>query len=180
MIHNLANVQSSHIGDNTKIWQYTIILKDAKIGKNCNINCHVFVENDVIIGNDVTIKPGVQVWDGIRIGNKVFIGPNATFTNDLLPRSKQYPESFEKTKIEEGASIGANATILSGITIGKFAMIGAGGIVTKNIPPYTLWYGNPAKQRGYVTKEGVIISLDLKDNSGKQYKLINKEPVVDD
>ena len=113
MIHPLSDVQSSKIGEGTTVWQYCVVLSGAVIGTNCNINCHVFVENDVIIGNNVTIKPGVQVWDGLRIADNVFIGPNVTFTNDLVPRSKVYPESFIQTSIEEGASIGANATILA-------------------------------------------------------------------
>ncbi len=145
MIHPLSDVQSTNIGEDTKIWQYSIVLKDAVIGKNCNINCHVFIENDVVIGDNVTIKPGVQIWDGIRIGNNVFVGPNVTFTNDKFPRSKQYPEKFETTTIEEGASIGAGSVILCGITIGKYAMIGAGSIVTKDIPENELWFGNPAQ-----------------------------------
>ncbi len=108
--HPTANVHSTHIGEGTVIWQYCIVLPKAVIGKNCNINCNVFIENDVIIGDNVTIKPGVQIWDGLRIGDNVFIGPNATFTNDILPRSKVYPVKFKGTIIEEGASIGANVT----------------------------------------------------------------------
>jgi acetyltransferase-like isoleucine patch superfamily enzyme len=178
--HLTADVQSDTIGKNTTIWQFCVILKDAKIGNNCNINCNVFIENDVIIGDNVTIKSGAQIWDGLRIGNNVFIGPNATFTNDLLPRSKQYPESFAKTLIMEGASIGANATVLAGITIGEYAMIGAGSVITKNVPPFTLWYGNPAKHKGYVTKEGKVLSLDLTCKEGKKFKIINYEPVLND
>jgi UDP-2-acetamido-3-amino-2,3-dideoxy-glucuronate N-acetyltransferase len=140
----------------------------------------VFIENDVLVGDNVTIKPGVQIWDGMRIENNVFIGPNVTFTNDLFPRSKQYPESFVKTIIEEGASIGANATVIAGITIGKFSMIGAGSVVTKNTSPYSLWYGNPAKHQGYVTKTGKVVSLDLKDNQGQRYKISNDELIPND
>jgi UDP-2-acetamido-3-amino-2,3-dideoxy-glucuronate N-acetyltransferase len=175
-IHEKAEVQSINIGDDTTIWQFCVVLKDAVIGRNCNINCHVFIENDVIIGDDVTIKPGVQLWDGIRIGNKVFVGPNVTFTNDLLPRSKQYPETFLGTIIKEGVSIGANATILAGVEIGEYALIGAGSLVSKNIPAFTLWYGNPAIQRGYVTKGGITVSINLKDKKGKSYILIGNEP----
>ena len=178
MIHQLADVQSVNIGKGTQIWQFCVVLKDAVIGNNCNINCHVFVENDVIIGDDVTIKPGVQIWDGLRISSKVFIGPNVTFTNDLVPRSKQYPEKFENIVIEEGASIGANATILAGNTIGRYAVIGAGSVVTKDIPPFTLWYGNPAKHYGYVTKNAIIVNKDLKDKNGIEYVLKNGEPVL--
>lgn len=144
-IHSLADVQSSSIGDGTTIWQFCVVLKDAIIGNNCNINCQVFIENDVNIGNDVTIKPGVQVWDGITIEDNVFIGPNVTFTNDLKPRSKIYPDEFLKTTIKKGASLGANSTILPGIIIGENAMIGAGSVVTKDVPANELWIGNPAK-----------------------------------
>ena len=178
MIHKLADVQSKNIGLGTDIWQYCVVLKNAIIGANCNINCQVFIENDVIIGDDVTIKPGVQIWDGLRINSKVFIGPNVTFTNDLVPRSKQYPEQFEKTIIDEGASIGANATILAGNKIGKYSVIGAASVVTKNVPPYTLWYGNPAKHAGYVTKDAIVISLELLDKKGNQYVLMDNEPIL--
>lgn len=171
-IHPLADVQTNSIGDGTVIWQFVVILSKAIIGKNCNINCQVFIENDVVIGDNVTIKPGVQVWDGVEIGDNVFVGPNVTFTNDLVPRSKQYPEEFKKTVVQRGASIGANATILSGIDIGEYALIGAGSVMTKSVSPYTLWYGNPAVQKGYITKEGKILDLCLKDKEGNKYKII--------
>ena len=145
-IHPLADVQSENIGENTSVWQFCVILKEAVIGKNCNINCQVFIENDVKIGDNVTIKPGVQIWDGVTLEDNVFIGPNVTFTNDRYPRSKQYPEEFQQTLIKKGASIGANATILGGITIGENALIGAGSVVTKDIPANELWVGNPAKK----------------------------------
>lgn len=145
MIHPLADVQSLHIGEGTNIWQFCVILKQAKIGKDCNINCQVFIENDVKIGNNVTIKSGVQVWDGITIEDNVFVGPNVTFTNDLFPKSKNKDFKLQKTIVKKGASIGANATILAGITIGENALIGAGSVVTKNIPENEIWIGNPAK-----------------------------------
>lgn len=144
-IHPLADVQTENIGENTSVWQFCVILKEAVIGKNCNINCQVFIENDVKIGDNVTIKPGVQIWDGVTLEDNVFIGPNVTFTNDLMPRSKVYPEKFEKTLIRKGASIGANATIVAGNTIGENALIGAGSVVTKDIPANEIWIGNPAK-----------------------------------
>lgn len=178
MIHHLADVHAENIGDNTNVWQFCVILQDAQIGDNCNINCHVLIENDVIIGNNVTIKPGVQVWDGLRIEDNVFIGPNVTFTNDLVPRSKQYPEKFEQTYIQEGASVGANATVIAGITIGKYAMIGAGSVVTKNVFPFSLWYGTPAVHRGYVTRKGTVLSLDLHDSEGNMYVIHENEPVL--
>ena len=146
MIHPLADVQSNQIGKNTSIWQFCVVLKGAIIGNDCNINCHVFIENDVTIGNRVTIKPGVQLWDGISIEDDVFVGPNVSFTNDLKPRSKQYPATFLRTIVKKRASIGANATLLPGITIGENAMIGAGSVVLGDIPDNTVWVGNPAKQ----------------------------------
>jgi len=150
MIHKLSDVQSTNVGVNTTIWQYCVILEGAKIGNNSNINAHVFIENNVVIGDNVTVKSGVQIWDGIIIENDVFIGPNVTFTNDFTPRSKKYPNKFLKTTIKKGSSIGANSTIIGGITIGKYAMIGAGSIVTKDIGENELWYGNPASKRGYI------------------------------
>lgn len=145
MIHPLADVQSKNIGEGTMIWQFCVVLKNATIGKNCNINCQVLIENDAIIGDHVTIKPGVQIWDGITLEDNVFIGPNATFTNDLFPKSKNKEFKLIKTLVKKGASIGANATILAGVTIGKNALVGAGSVVTKNIPDNEIWVGNPAK-----------------------------------
>jgi UDP-2-acetamido-3-amino-2,3-dideoxy-glucuronate N-acetyltransferase len=144
-IHPLSDVQSEHIGKNTTVWQYAVILKGATIGENCNINCHTFIENDVVIGNNVTVKSGVYLWDGLRVEDNVFIGPNATFINDIYPRSKQHPGSFKKTILKKGASIGANATIMGGLTIGENAMIGAGSLVLQDVPANTVWAGNPAK-----------------------------------
>ena len=154
MKHELSDVQTNNIGEGTNIWQFVVILKKAKIGNNCNICAHCFIENDVVIGDNVTIKCGVYIWDGIVVRDNVFVGPNVTFTNDRLPRSKRYPENFQKTIIDEGASIGANATILGGISVGKYALIGAGSVVTKNVPDHALVYGNPAVIRGYVCKCG--------------------------
>lgn len=144
-IHPLADVQSENIGDGTMIWQFCVILKEAKIGKNCNINCQVLIENKVQIGDNVTIKPGVQIWDGITLEDDVFVGPNVTFTNDLFPKSKNVDFELKETLIKKGASIGANATILAGITIGENALIGAGSVVTKDVPANEIWVGNPAK-----------------------------------
>ncbi len=148
--HSNALVESTKIGSGTRIWAFVHILAGAQIGADCNICDHVFIENDVVIGNRVTIKCGVQLWDGMRIEDDVFIGPNVTFTNDLFPRSKQYPEKFLETIVRKGASIGANATILPGITIGKNAMVGAGAVVTRNVPQNAVVVGNPAYITGYV------------------------------
>jgi acetyltransferase-like isoleucine patch superfamily enzyme len=171
MIHQLADVQTTEIGSNTSIWQFCIVLHGAVIGNNCNICAYVLIEGDVRIGNNVTVKSGVQLWDGVIIEDDVFIGPNVTFTNDLIPRSKQYPHSFLKTVIQRGASIGANATILAGHSIGEYALIGAGSVVTKNIPPNTVWYGNPAIQRGFITKSGILLDNELFDSVGIKHTL---------
>ena len=144
MIHPLADCQAP-VPVSTKIWQFCVVLPEAKLGENCNICSHCFIENDVVVGNNVTIKCGVQLWDGIRIEDDVFIGANVSFTNDKYPRSKQYPAKFETTVIRKGASIGAGSVILCGIEIGERAMIGAGSVVTKSVPAGELWVGNPAR-----------------------------------
>ena len=144
MIHPLADCKA-YIPENTNVWQFCVVLPNAKVGSNCNICSHCLIENDVVIGDNVTIKCGVQLWDGIRIADNVFVGPNVTFTNDKYPRSKQYPGTFWQTTINKGASIGAGAVILCGITIGEKAMIAAGSVVTKDVPAGELWMGNPAK-----------------------------------
>ena len=148
-IHPNAIVETKSIGHGTHIWAYSHILPGATIGEECNICDHTFIENQVIIGNRVTIKSGVQLWDGITLEDDVFVGPNATFTNDKFPRSQHYLSSFPSTIVHQGASIGANATILPGIHIGRFAMVGAGAVVTKDVPPNAVVVGNPARITGY-------------------------------
>lgn len=145
MIHPLSDVKTANIGANTNIWQYCVVFPKAKIGSNCNICANVVIENEVVIGNYVTVKSGVQIWDGTTIEDNVFIGPNVTFTNDRYPRSKNPDWKMERIRVAKGATIGANSTILPGVTIGENAMIGAGSVVTKDIPANQLWLGNPAK-----------------------------------
>jgi len=144
--------QGAIIGENTRVWAFAHILSGAMIGNDCNICDHVFIENDVVIGSRVTVKCGVQLWDGLRIADDVFIGPNVTFANDLFPRSKQYPESYLETRIEQGASIGAGAVILPGLIIGKQAMVGAGSVVTKSVLPRAVVAGNPAKMMRFIAE----------------------------
>lgn len=144
-IHPLADVKTDKIGSGTRIWQYAVILEGAVLGENCNICAHTLIEGDVILGDRVTVKSGVYLWDGARIESDVFIGPNATFTNDPMPRSKIYPDHFWGITIKRGASIGANATLLPGVTVGEYAMVGAGAVVTKNVAPYAVVAGNPAR-----------------------------------
>ncbi|MEP6535859.1 MAG: WxcM-like domain-containing protein [Bryobacteraceae bacterium] len=148
--HPLAVVESSAIGDKTRIWAFAHILAGARIGSGCNICDHTFIENDVVLGDRVTVKCGVQLWDGIDIEDDVFIGPNATFTNDGFPRSGQHREKHPRTRLRKGSSIGANATILPGLTIGERSMIGAGSVVTRDVPPDAIVAGNPARISGYV------------------------------
>jgi len=141
----LADVAEATIGEGTRVWQFVVILKGATIGANCNICAHTMIEGDVVVGDNVTLKNGVCLWDGTRIEDDVFIGPNATFTNDPFPRSKVYPEAFTGITVRRGASIGANATLLPGVTIGEYAMVGAGAVVTRDVEPYSVVVGNPAK-----------------------------------
>lgn len=173
MIHSTSEVQTVSIGKDTQVWQYSIVLKGAIIGNNCNINCHVFIESDVVIGNHVTVKSGVQLWDGLRVSDHVFIGPNVTFTNDERPRSKHYPETFQKTYINEYASLGAGSIILGGITIGQFSMVGAGTVVTKDVPDRALVIGNPGKIVGWLNEDGSkmeqINETELLDKNGNKW-----------
>lgn len=172
MIHPDSDVLSKSIGEETSIWQYCVVLPGAKIGRNCNICAHVFIENRVTVGDNVTIKNGVQLWDGVTIENEVFIGPNATFTNELIPRSKAHDsENIKETLVKTGASIGANVTVLPGIVIGEYSFIGAGSVITRNVPPYTLFFGNPARQKGFITREGIILDMDKKDKNGISHDL---------
>lgn len=149
-IHGSSDVQSTAIGVGTRVWQYVVILPGARIGMDCNICSHCFVENDVVIGDRTTVKSGVQLWDGVRLGSDVFIGPNVSFTNDRFPRSQQWPDAFLTTIVEDGASIGAGAVLLPGVTIGRNAMVGAGTVVTRSVPANAVAVGNPAKIVGYV------------------------------
>ena len=144
MIHKLADCQAS-VPESTNIWQFCVVLPDAKIGENCNICSHCLIENEAVIGNNVTIKNGVQIWDGITIEDNVQIGANVTFTNDKYPRAKNPNWILEQTTIKRGASVGAGSTIGCGITIGENAMIGMGSVVTKDVPAGEVWVGNPAR-----------------------------------
>lgn len=171
MIHPLADCRSKNIPQSTNVWQFCVVFPEAKIGENCNICSHCLIENNVIVGDNCTIKCGVQLWDGIELENNVMIGANCTFTNDMYPRSKNKYWKLLKTKVCKGASIGAGSVILPGLTIGSHSMIGAGSVVTKNIPKNTLWMGNPAQMRGYITKDNKTLDLQLRDKEGKLHDL---------
>ena len=184
-VHPQGLCESAKVGPGTRIWAFAHVLPGAQIGAECNICDHVFVENDVVVGDRVTVKCGVQLWDGVRLGDDVFIGPNATFTNDLFPRSRVYPEKFLGTVVESGASIGANATILAGTTIGSGAMVGAGAVVTRSVPPHAIVVGNPARIVGYVSdKDAAPTSQDdgkqgITDTSVPGVKLYRMPSFVD-
>ncbi len=149
-LHELGCCETERVGTGTRIWAFSHVLPGARIGESCNICDHVFIENDVVVGDRVTVKSGVQLWDGTTLEDDVFIGPNATFTNDQFPRSQQYLDKYPRTVVCHGASVGANATILPGLTIGRHAMVGAGAVVTRSIPPHAIVVGSPARIKGYV------------------------------
>jgi acetyltransferase-like isoleucine patch superfamily enzyme len=149
-IHALSDVQSTNVGARTRVWQFVVILPEAVIGEDCNICSHCFIENDVVVGDRVTVKSGVQLWDGVRLEDDVFVGPNVTFTNDRMPRSRKYPDVFPQTCVRHGASIGGAATILPGLEIGERAMVGAGAVVTRDVPARAIVVGSPARVVGYV------------------------------
>ena len=154
-IHQLSDVQSTQVGSGTNVWQFCVVLPEARIGEDCNICSHCFIENDVTIGDRVTVKAGVQLWDGITVENDVFIGPNVTFTNDKYPRSKVRPDACARITVKAGASIGANATILPGLCIGAGALVGAGAVVTRSVPARAVVVGNPANITGYTDVESL-------------------------
>ena len=173
-IHKKAIVETKKIGQSTRIWAFAHILKGAQIGKNANICDHTFIENEVLIGDNVTIKNGVYLWDGITIEDNVMIGPAAVFTNDLYPRSKNVNYIKKHTLLRKGSSIGANSTILAGITVGKYALVGAGSVVTKDVPDFSIVYGNPAKLKGYVcvcTKKISFKNKSFVCQCGRKYKI---------
>jgi acetyltransferase-like isoleucine patch superfamily enzyme/dTDP-4-dehydrorhamnose 3,5-epimerase-like enzyme len=154
-VHERALCESEAVGEGTRIWAFAHVLPGARIGANCNVCDGVFIEGGVVAGDRVTIKCGVQLWDGVVLEDDVFVGPNATFTNDPFPRSRKWPPSYPKTHVRAGASIGANATILPGVEIGRGAMVGAGAVVTRSVPPHAIVVGNPARIKGYVRTSSV-------------------------
>lgn len=152
-VHPQAIVETDDIGCGTRIWAFSHVMKDVRLGANCNVGEHCYLESGVVIGDDVVIKNGVALWEGVTIEDRAFVGPNCVFTNDLYPRSKVVNERVP-TVVREGASIGANATILCGHEIGRYSLIGAGSVVTHDVPDFALVTGNPAQLRGYVCRCG--------------------------
>ncbi|MHC1569761.1 MAG: acyltransferase [Candidatus Syntropharchaeales archaeon] len=154
--HPTAIVESKDVGDETRIWHFVHVREGSRIGANCIIGKSTYIDKDVVIGNRVKIQNFVSVYKGVVIEDEVFIGPSVTFTNDLYPRTSTWSDDrLISTVVKQGASIGANSTVICGVTIGEYAMIGAGSVVTKDVPPFALAYGNPAKVKGKVNKEGM-------------------------
>lgn len=175
-VHPQALVETEQIGEGTRVWAFAHVMKNAVIGKHCNIGDHAFVESNVVVGDGVTIKNGVAVWDGVSLADHVFVGPNAVFTNDLNPRAevKKSAGQFVRTDVQEGASIGANATIVCGVTIGRYAFIGAGSVIIRNVPAYAMMVGNPARQIGFMCECGERLDSELVCPCGKRYRQAEK------
>jgi acetyltransferase-like isoleucine patch superfamily enzyme len=186
-IHPTALVETDQIGAGTSIWAYAHIMRGAAIGENCNVGDHCFIERGAVIGNNVTVKNGNMIWEGVTLEDGVFVGPHAFFTNDLYPRSARHPTVNHRaanhdwlvtTRVCEGASLGAGAVIRGGITIGAFAMVGAGAVVTRDVPSHGLVLGNPARLRGWVCRCGLPLSLLPGDAARCKCQLVYK--VTDD
>lgn len=173
-VHEKAICETENVGKGTRVWSFSHIMKNVEIGEDCNFGDHTFVENGVRIGNRVTVKNGVSIWNGVEVGDDVFLGPNCVLTNDLFPRSKVYHAEDVRTILKRGVSIGANATIVCGHTLGEYCLVAAGAVVTKDVPPFALVLGSPAKVRGYVSKHGDKLNFNAEgiavDNEGNEYQ----------
>jgi len=160
--HPQSIVETQDIGSGTRIWAFAHVMKGVRLGANCNVGEHCFIESGVVVGDDVVIKNGVALWEGVIVENRAFLGPNCVFTNDLFPRSKVVTERV-RTRVREGASVGANATLLCGIEIGCYSLVGAGSVVTKSVPDFALVAGNPARPRGYVCRCGQKLNFSREE-----------------
>ena len=176
VVHKMALCESDDVGDGTRVWAFAHVMAGARIGRNCNIGDHAFVESGVVLGDNVTVKNGVAIWDGVTAGDDVFIGPNAVFTNDMMPRAaiKLPAEQWlVRTALADGATIGANATIVCGVRVGEGAFVGAGSVVVRDVPDYALVVGNPARQIGWACRCGARLDDSLVcEACGTAYKQV--------
>ena len=172
-VHEKGMCESDDVGEGTRIWAFAHVMEGAKVGSGCNIGEGCFVEAGAVVGNHCTLKNGVSVWDKVTLEDYVFLGPNAVLTNDMLPRcrNRKGAEGFEPTLLKEGTTVGANATIVCGVTIGRNAMIGAGAVVTHDVPDHALVYGNPARQYGWACECGEKMEPDVECSCGRKYRL---------
>lgn len=177
--HPNSIVETENIGANTRIWAFVVVQKNVKIGEDCNLGNGVYVENGVVIGDRVTIKNGISLWEGLKIEDDVFLGPHAVFTNDMIPRSKMHLGNFLSTEIKKGASVGANSTVLCGITLGKYCLTGAGSVVTKSVPDFAVVAGNPARFKYWISKNGEKLVFDKNgiavDSLNNRYELVENK-----
>jgi len=179
-IHPTALVATTQIGDGTRIWAFCNVLAGASIGRDCNICDRCFIENDVAIGDRVTVKCGVSLYDGLRLEDDVFVGPDVSFANDPRPRSGVHLTSYPSTTVRTGASLGSGAVILPGVTIGRYAMVGAASLVTRDVPDFALVYGNPARPKGFVSRCGRTIRFSegrVRCECGRAYLLSGEDKV---
>ena len=171
-VHEKALCESEEVGPGTRIWAFAHVMEGARVGAGCNVGDHAFIESGAVVGDRVTIKNAVLVWDGVTIEDEVFVGPNVVFTNDLAPRVafKIRPEDFVPTRVRRGASLGAQATIVCGVTIGENAMVGAGSVVLRDVPAHALVVGNPARHAGWACACGKRLAQDLRCACGRAYR----------
>lgn len=179
-VHDKALCESTDIGPGTRIWAFAHVMEGARIGADCNICDNAFIEGGAVIGRGVTVKNNVLIWDGVTIEDEVFLGPNVVFTNDLTPRAsiKKGREDFLSTVVERGATIGANATIVCGVTIGTMAFVGAGSVVTRDVGSHVLVFGNPARMVGWACACGLRLPESLACSCGRRYRRIGEEGLV--
>jgi UDP-2-acetamido-3-amino-2,3-dideoxy-glucuronate N-acetyltransferase len=172
-VHPMGLCESTEVGPRTRVWAFAHVLAGARIGSDCNIGDHAFVESGARLGNNVTVKNGVLVWDGVTVEDDVFLGPAMVFTNDYAPRAfiKKGKDQLLPTRVRRGATIGANATVVCGVTIGEFAFIAAGAVVTRDVSPHALMAGSPAKQKGWVCECGLRLNHEMLCACGKSYLL---------
>ena len=173
-MHSHALVETQDVGAGTRIWAFAHVCDGVRIGRDCNICDHTFIESGVSLGDRVTVKCGIYLWTGVACEDDVFLGPNVVFTNDSRPRSRMRPDAYPQTLVRRGASVGANATVLPGVTIGRWAMVGAGAVVTRDVPDHALVFGNPARRRGWVSHAGHPLRFDAAGaatcaSSGRRY-----------